>query len=179
MQDLIRSALYRRAIATSPTPHWFGLAIVIVILLGVLFATAARSYVAPLRKAGIIEVLSFAGTFRYDLIILHAERGQWPDVSDVIGPNTALADYESFGVIDIQMNRGSFNLVIDKNSNYFGTTVGSEQWNLSFLRQTLPGNVEAVAVWTCGLSAPILTGSRSDLPNLTNVPEEFLPSVCR
>ena len=148
-------------------------------MLGVLNSTAASEYEVTLRRVKFSETLTFANVLRSEMTVHHALHGEWPSVDDIIMPNSPLADVADFGIVDLQMNRGSFNLTVNRFPYRDLESVNAPQWNLSFLRQTVPGQIDAVAVWVCGEAAPISQDSRSELPNLTDVDHDYLPTVCR
>ncbi len=143
-------------------------------ILATLNILAARASAAPIYQAKMTQLLDLGRVLKYEAVIHYSNTGKWPSADTILSGSTSTP--RSFRVQHVQSSHGSFNLVTDP---AFGGGRDGEivRWNLSFiLRQPKEGDI---FTWDCGYAGDEHSRLTAHVPNLTSVPRDYLPPICR
>jgi hypothetical protein len=144
-------------------------------VLGILMALAAREYIPLVHRAQFVEIIQISKLIKYDLVLYHAETGAWPAPTQ-LSPSVQTWTGKFTTVPRLQTSRGSFNMLIRATP---AMDVPSVDWNLSFLGENLLSSTGGPYLWRCGYGRRLKAAGGYDAPNLTDVPADYLPFICR
>lgn len=140
-------------------------------LLGVLMYNATIGYQTALRMSSVTNSLAVITYLKTHMYYHHAMYGRWPDTQDLQDKITEITKL-SPEIALIEIERG--NVVITYNDHYFHLN----QHKLSFRKAQVANQTGTPIIWLCGREV-VLEGMQTDIENVTDLPDNLLPRMCK
>ena len=145
---------------------------IVVAIIGILAAIAIPAYQNYTIRAQVTEGLNMAGGWKAAVAEYYANNGTWPVLANLTGQVASTGKYVSNitvlvgGVIDITYS----------SAGGFQANTAINGLKLDLVPYTSLNND---VIWVCGLKAfPTGATIATGAGNATNVPPQYLPSIC-
>jgi hypothetical protein len=173
MRDVVSAAVVKRFDFVWTTDVSLVEILLAIGIVGLLNGIAAREYENPLNRVQFTHVFGLVQILKYETAIHYAQTGKWLSVTEFEAGSRSAPD--DFKVAKMQISHGSFNMVLQPIFAGHRASNGPMEWNVSYLRDEVTES--GILLWRCGYSRG--SASTGAPPNLTNIPREYMPAVCR
>lgn len=143
----------------------------VFILLGALIYNAISGYQTALQMSSVTNSLAVITYLKTHMYYHYAMYGRWPDTRDLQDKITEITQI-SREIASIEIQRG--NVVITYNDHYFHLN----QHKLSFRKAQVANQTGTPVIWLCGREI-MPEGMLTDIENVTDLPDNLLPRMCK
>ena len=140
-------------------------------LLGVLASSAITGQQHAVRMSSIMNSLSAMAYLKTQILYHQVMYGRWPDSRDIQDKIDEVVK-ASREIESIDVDRG--NVAINYNTRYKYLS----GHKLAFRKAQFTGQYDTPIIWLCGNQA-VPEGMQTDRINLTDLPADLLPRLCK